>query len=41
MVEQHTKLTEEKSALSEDRVRLEAELNALKNRGFWSRLFGG
>src|ERR687889_530693 len=34
-------LTEKKSALSEDRVRLEAELNALKNRGFWSRLFGG
>src|SRR4028119_1968421 len=41
LVEQHTSLTEEKSALSEDRVRLEAELNALKNRGFWSRLFGG
>jgi hypothetical protein len=34
-------LTEEKSALSEDRVRLEAELNTLKNRGFWARLFGG
>jgi hypothetical protein len=34
-------LTEEKSALSEDRVRLEAELNAMKNRGFWARLFGG
>ena len=34
-------LTDEKSALVEDRVRLEAELNALKNRGFWSRLFGG
>ena len=34
-------LTEKKSALSEDRVRLEAELNALKNRGFFARLFGG
>jgi len=34
-------LTEEKSAHSEDRVRLEAELNAMKNRGFWSRLFCG
>jgi hypothetical protein len=34
-------LTVEKSALSEDRVRLEAELKAMKNRGFWSRLFGG
>src|SRR5918992_1951572 len=34
-------LTEKKSALSEDRVRLEAELNVLKNRGFFARLFGG
>ena len=34
-------LMEKKSALSEDRVRLEAELNALKNRGFFARLFGG
>jgi hypothetical protein len=34
-------LSEEKSALSEDRVRLEAELKAMKNRGFWARLFGG
>ncbi len=35
------KLTEEKSALSEEHIRVQAELNALKNRGFWSRLFGG
>src|SRR5215211_6661766 len=34
-------LTQEKAALSEDRARLEAELNAMKNRGFWARLFGG
>ena len=41
LLQQQISLTEEKSALSEDRVRLEAELNALKNRGFWARLFGG
>ncbi len=39
--EQHTKLVEEKSELSEERTRLEAELKVLKNRGFFSRLFGG
>jgi hypothetical protein len=41
LLKEQMDLTGEKSALSEDRVRLEAELNALKNRGFWSRLFGG
>jgi hypothetical protein len=41
LTQEHLKLAEEKSALVEDRVRLEAELNTLKNRGFWSRLFGG
>ncbi len=35
-------LVEEKSTLYEEHVRLEAELNVLKNRrGFWARLFGG
>ncbi|MGH3089802.1 MAG: hypothetical protein ACRDSJ_21190 [Rubrobacteraceae bacterium] len=41
LTEEHTKLLKEKSELSEERTRLEAELKALKNRGFWSRLFGG
>ena len=40
LLKEQMSLTEEKSALSEDRVRLEAELNTLKNRGFWARLFG-
>ncbi len=34
-------LVEEKANLVEERSRLEAELKVLKNRGFWSRLFGG
>jgi DNA repair exonuclease SbcCD ATPase subunit len=34
-------LVEEKSTLAEERTRLEAEVKVLKNRGFWSRLFGG
>jgi excisionase family DNA binding protein len=41
LIEERLELVEEKSALVEDRVRLEAELKTLKNRGFWSRLFGG
>ena len=41
LVEERLELVEEKSTLVEDRIRLEAELKALKNRGFWSRLFGG
>jgi len=41
LMNEQMKLTEEKSALFEDHIRLEAELNVLKNRGFWSRLFGG
>jgi DNA repair exonuclease SbcCD ATPase subunit len=41
LIQERLELVEEKSSLAEDRVRLEAELKALKNRGFWSRLFGG
>ena len=41
LIEDRLELVEEKSNLVEDRIRLEAELTALKNRGFWSRLFGG
>jgi DNA repair exonuclease SbcCD ATPase subunit len=41
LIQERIELVEEKSTLAEDRVRLEAELKALKNRGFWSRLFGG
>jgi DNA repair exonuclease SbcCD ATPase subunit len=41
LIQERLELVEEKSTLAEDRVRLEAELKALKNRGFWSRLFGG
>ena len=41
LIEERLELVEEKSNLVEDRSRLEAELKALKNRGFWSRLFGG
>ena len=41
LIEERLELVEEKSTLVEDRVRLEAELKALTNRGFWSRLFGG
>jgi len=39
--QQHLELVEEKSSLVEERTRLEAELKALKNRGFFARLFGG
>ncbi len=38
---EHQQLAEEKSALAEERTRLEAELKVMKNRGFFSRLFGG
>jgi DNA repair exonuclease SbcCD ATPase subunit len=41
LIRERLELVEEKSNLVEDRIRLEAELKALKNRGFWSRLFGG
>lgn len=41
LIQERLELVEEKSTLVEDRVRLEAELKALKSRGFWSRLFGG
>lgn len=39
--QEHVKLVEEKAGLAEERTKLEAELKVLKNRGFWSRLFGG
>jgi chromosome segregation ATPase len=41
LVQEKVELVEEKATIYEERVRLEAELNAFKNRGFWSRLFGG
>jgi chromosome segregation ATPase len=39
--QEHQQLAEEKSALAEERTRLEAELKVMKNRSFFSRLFGG
>ena len=41
LMQEKVELVEEKATIYEERVRLEAELAALKNRGFWSRLFGG
>ena len=41
LMAERLELVEERSNLVEDRIRLEAELKALKDRGFWSRLFGG
>ena len=41
LIQERLEMAEEKSNLLEDRIRLEAELKALKNRGFWARLFGG
>ena len=41
LIQERLELVEEKANLVENRIRLEAELKALKNRGFWSRLFGG
>ena len=41
LMAERLELVEERSNLVEDRIRLEVELTALKNRGFWSRLFGG
>src|SRR5918997_364297 len=38
LLKEQMDLREEKPAHSEDRVRLEADLSAIKNRGFWSRL---
>ncbi len=40
LVQEKIKLVEERSNLAEERTRLEGELKALKNRGFFSRLFG-
>ncbi len=41
LTQEKIELVEEKSDLVEERVRLEAELKAIKNRGFFTRLFGG
>ncbi len=41
LVQEKVELIEERSSLSEERTRLEAELKAMKNRGFFARLFGG
>ena len=41
LTQEKIELVEEKTDLVEERVRLEAELKALKNRGFFARLFGG
>ncbi len=41
LAQEHQRALEEKSALAEERILLEAELKVLKNRGFFSRLFGG
>ncbi|QYJ16305.1 hypothetical protein Rxycam_02138 [Rubrobacter xylanophilus DSM 9941] len=41
LIQERMKLLEEKSQLAEERTRLEAEIKVLKNRSFWSRLFGG
>ncbi len=41
LTQEKIELVEEKADLVEERVRLEAELKALKNRGFFARLFGG
>jgi chromosome segregation ATPase len=41
LTQEKVELVEEKADLVEERVRLEAELKALKNRGFFARLFGG
>ncbi len=41
LTQEKIELVEEKADLVEERVRLEAELKAIKNRGFFARLFGG
>ena len=41
LVQEKVELIEERSSLSEERTRLEAELKAIKTRGFFARLFGG
>ena len=41
LVQEKIELVEEKADLVEERVHLEAELKALKNRGFFARIFGG
>ncbi len=40
LMREHMELVEEKSSIAEERTRLEAEMQVLKNRGFWARLFG-
>jgi chromosome segregation ATPase len=41
LTQEKIELVEERSSLAEERTRLEAEVKALKNRGFFARLFGG
>ena len=41
LINERIEIVEEKSSIAEERTRLEAEIKILKNRGFWSRLFGG
>ena len=41
LTQERIELVEEKASLVEERARLEAELKALRNRGFFARLFGG
>ncbi len=40
-MKERMELVDEKSSVSEERTRLEAEIQVLKSRGFWARLFGG
>ena len=41
LINERVELVEEKSSIAEERTRLEAEIQVLKSRGFWARLFGG
>ena len=41
LVQEKIKLVDAKADIVQERVRLEAELKALKNRGFFARIFGG
>ena len=41
LIRERVEIVEEKSSIAEERTRLEAEIQVLKSRGFWARLFGG
>lgn len=41
LTQKHEELIEEKASIAQERTRLEAEYKVLKNRGFFSRIFGG